>query len=145
MNTIVLMVYLEENTLREILDLVEKIPEETCGFLLGTAGKQDKKIVTFKAVKNVSKKNKIQKYEISPKDYLMAEKAASENKMALLGIYHTHLNWPAIPSETDRLAAFPNLSYIIISLKDQVFSDIKSWQLTSNLTFKEEKIVLNKI
>lgn len=145
MNTIVLMVYLEEKTLGEILNLVEKIPEETCGFLLGTANKYDKNIVTFIAVKNVSKENKAQRYEISPKDYLKAENAASESKMTLLGIYHTHLNWPAIPSETDRLAAFPNLSYIIISLKDHFFSDIKSWKLTEGFTFKEEKLVLNKI
>jgi len=145
LNTIVLMVYLEEKTLREILNLVEKIPEESCGFMLGTASKNNKNIVTFIAVKNVSKENKAQRYEISRKDYLMAENAASENKMTLLGIYHTHLNWPAIPSETDRLAAFPNLSYTIISLKEQVFSDIKSWLLTEDFTFKEEKLVLNKI
>ena len=53
--------------------------------------------------------------------------------------------FPDIPLINDPSHITGNLSYIIISLKDQVFSDIKSWQLTSNLTFKEEKIVLNKI
>ncbi|WP_339925361.1 M67 family metallopeptidase [uncultured Cyclobacterium sp.] len=134
---------MEEKTLREILTLVEKIPEETCGFLMGTTDKKDKIILTFRAVKNVSKKNKVQRYEISPKDYLLAENTANENNMTLLGIYHTHINWPAIPSETDRLTAFPNFSYIIISIIEHVFSGIKSWQLTENNIFKEEELVLN--
>ncbi|WP_161625608.1 Mov34/MPN/PAD-1 family protein [Cyclobacterium qasimii] len=145
MNKIELMLHLEEKTLREILNKVEKNPEETCGFLLGKSNKNDKTIATFIAAKNVSKNNKAQRYEISPKAYLMAEKAALENKMEILGIYHTHLNWPANPSETDRLAAFPGLSYMIISLREQVFSDIKSWLLTEDFSFKEEKIELKII
>jgi proteasome lid subunit RPN8/RPN11 len=137
------MVNLKEKTFREILQVVEKVPEETCGFILGTMNKNIKRISTCIPVKNVSKENKKSTYKISPKDYLQAENTALENKMLLLGIYHSHLNWPAIPSETDRLAAFPNLSYIIISLKELYFADIKSWELTESLEFLEEKLVIN--
>ena len=137
------MVYLEEKTLKNILSVVENIPEETCGFILGNLDNNKKYVVRFIPVQNISKENKEQRYAISPKDYLMAEKTALETNLTLLGVYHSHLNWPAIPSETDRLAAFPNLSYIIISLKNLLFADIKSWILTDNLSFEEEPLIIN--
>ncbi|AEL25105.1 Mov34/MPN/PAD-1 family protein [Cyclobacterium marinum DSM 745] len=138
------MVYLEENILKEILQYIEKIPEESCGFLLGKNSNRAKRVIKILPVKNDSKENRKKKYSINPKDFIEAEKIAIENEWSLLGVYHSHLNWPASPSETDRIMAFPNLSYIIISLQEQVFSEIRSWKLTQAKTFKEEKLVITK-
>jgi proteasome lid subunit RPN8/RPN11 len=58
-----------------------------------------------------------------------------------LGIYHSHPKHPAIPSETDRLAAQPFFSYVIISVIDKDTIDLRSWLLNDERQFEEEKIL----
>ena len=69
-----------------------------------------------------------------------AERYADENGVQLLGVYHSHPNHPAIPSEHDRVAAQPYFSYIIISVKDSQIADIRSWQLNDEFQFEEETV-----
>jgi proteasome lid subunit RPN8/RPN11 len=73
-------------------------------------------------------------------EYLNAERYAAENNLKLLGFYHSHLDHPAIPSESDRLAAYPELSYVIVSVTNRRFKDIRSWRLNTSAGFDEELI-----
>jgi proteasome lid subunit RPN8/RPN11 len=91
-------------------------------------------------VNNSKEGDKRRRFEISLKDYLNAERFADEQQLQLLGVYHSHPNHPAIPSEHDRVAAQPYFSYIIISVKENEIADIRSWQLNDNFQFEEEKI-----
>ena len=67
-------------------------------------------------VNNAKAGDKKRRFEISGKDYMQAEKFALDNDVLLLGIYHSHPNHPAIPSEHDRVAALPYFSYVILSV-----------------------------
>jgi proteasome lid subunit RPN8/RPN11 len=58
----------------------------------------------------------------------------------MLGIYHSHPNHPAIPSERDRLAAQPYFSYVIISVMKGKTDQIRSWRLNETSHFEEENI-----
>jgi proteasome lid subunit RPN8/RPN11 len=62
------------------------------------------------------------------------------NNLTLVGIYHSHPDHHAMPSESDRLGAYPYLSYVIIAVTNQKFEDIRSWRLNASARFEEELI-----
>jgi proteasome lid subunit RPN8/RPN11 len=82
--------------------------------------------------------NRKRRFEIAPKDYLKGERYAAEQDVQFLGIYHSHPNHPAIPSEHDRVAAQPYFSYVIISVQEGVIDHTRSWVLNENFQFDEE-------
>lgn len=138
-------ILISQKLLDEILSQVEFVNEESCGFLFGKKHLQSKKITNFLKAKNISRENKKIRFEIAPKDYFNAESLALEKGWRLLGIYHTHLDSPPIPSKTDLMFAFEEFSYIIISLNKGKFSSLKSWSLNSHREFIEEELEINTI
>ena len=122
-----------------IEDAVRAFPNECCGFLYGHEDENGRRIITqAQVVNNAKEGDKRRRFEIAPYDYLNAEKYAEQQQVQLLGIYHSHPNHPAVPSEHDRVAAQPFFSYIIISVNDQQPGPIRSWRLNDDLQFEEE-------
>jgi proteasome lid subunit RPN8/RPN11 len=135
------MIVIEQKPLEEMhQDALQSFPDECCGFFLGKETGEERAVTNILVVNNSKEGDKRRRFEISPKDYLNAERFADENKLQLLGVYHSHPNHPAIPSENDRVAAQPYFSYIIISVKENEIADIRSWQLNGNFQFEEETI-----
>ena len=135
------MIVIEPNVKKLMLeDVVKAYPDECCGFLFGTEKNEDRTITAILIVTNAKDGDKRRRFEIAPKDYIKAERYADENNLALLGIYHSHPNHPAIPSEYDRVAAQPYFSYIIVSVADADIKTIRSWRLNDEQQFEEEKI-----
>jgi proteasome lid subunit RPN8/RPN11 len=115
-------------------------PDECCGFLFGKEEADGTRTIsTVREVKNAKAGDKKRRFEITPKDYLQAEQFAQENELLLLGIYHSHPNHPAIPSEHDRAAAQPYFSYVILSVMQGKTEHIRSWRLNGESQFEEEK------
>ena len=122
-------------------DAIGSYPDECCGFFFGNEDAKGNRTVTHVLVVNNAKEgDKRRRFEISPKDYLRAEQFADENNLQLLGVYHSHPNHPALPSETDRLSAQPYFSYLIVSVYNQQVKDVRSWRLNSCYQFEEELI-----
>ena len=135
------MVVIEQKPLDEMYaDALRSFPDECCGFFFGNEIGQERIITNILTVDNSKEGDKRRRFEIAPKDYLDAERFADENELQLLGVYHSHPNHPAVPSEHDRIAAQPYFSYIIISVKENEIADIRSWQLNENFMFEEERI-----
>jgi len=135
------MLVIEQNPLDEMFaDALRSFPDECCGFFFGNEIGQERIITNILTVDNSKEGDKRRRFEIAPKDYLDAERFADENELQLLGVYHSHPNHPAVPSEHDRIAAQPYFSYIIISVKENEIADIRSWQLNENFMFEEERI-----
>jgi proteasome lid subunit RPN8/RPN11 len=135
------MLLIEQKPLDEMYkDALQSFPDECCGFFFGKEISEERIITEVLVVNNSKEGDKRRRFEISAKDYLNAEKFANENELQLLGVYHSHPNHPAIPSEHDRVAAQPYFSYIIISVKENEIADIRSWQLNDSFQFEEEKI-----
>ncbi len=132
------MLYVTSSIIEELTSVVEMVPEESCGFLFGQVGDSSAKICKIMPVANVSPENREVRFEIDGRDFLLAERLADTEKLELMGIYHTHLMGSARPSETDRLAAFPNFSYMIIFLQNLRFSDMRIWKLNTDNKFEEE-------
>ena len=134
------MLYIEKFLVDELVAVAESIDEECCGFLFGHERVKDRIVTETRVAKNMANKEKDRRFEISPKEYLNAEKYADENNLKLLGFYHSHLDHPAVPSESDRSAAYPGLSYVIVSVTNRKFQDIRSWRLNAAARFEEELI-----
>lgn len=114
-------------------------PEECCGFLFGNEQTDSiRKISLIREVNNAKPGDKRRRFEITGKDYMLAERMAGETGLLLLGIYHSHPGHPAIPSEQDRIAAQPYFSYLIISVVQDRIDHIRSWRLSETAAFEEE-------
>jgi proteasome lid subunit RPN8/RPN11 len=123
----------------------EYFPYECCGFLFGRDSDK-REIFLAKRVDNSKEGDQRRRFEISPKDYMAAERFAALNDLELLGIYHSHPNHPAIASVHDLEKAMPFFSYLIISVNDGIPGDLKSWKLENDeRRFLEEKVEIQTL
>lgn len=135
------MIRIEDNAVKIMNDdAIRAFPDECCGFMFGYEDHSGNRVVTQAIpVINSSVENRKRRFEIAPKDYLKGEQYAADNDLQLLGIYHSHPNHPAVPSEHDRVAAQPWFSYVIISVSDDEIKNTRSWVLNDNSQFDEEE------
>jgi len=133
---------IEPNALAKMIADAEKsFPDECCGFVFGEESGTNRLILGMQVVDNAKPGDKRRRFEITSADYMKAERFAEERNLLLLGVYHSHPNHPAIPSEHDRLAAQPYFSYLILSVMDGRFEITRSWRLNDEHQFEEENIV----
>ena len=78
------------------------------------------------------------RFLIGPNDYRLAEARARERGGTLAGFYHSHPDHPARPSETDLAQAWPNLTYIIVAVRDGQPEDLRFWRLREDRSGFEE-------
>ncbi|MBO9566870.1 MAG: M67 family metallopeptidase [Niastella sp.] len=122
-------------------DGVQAFPDECCGFLFGEEDSEGNRSITdIQIVNNAKEGDKRRRFVIAPLDYMRAEQYAEENNLLLLGVYHSHPNHPAIPSEHDRVAAQPYFSYVIISVLEGKIGPVRSWRLNDEVQFEEETV-----
>jgi proteasome lid subunit RPN8/RPN11 len=133
-----------ESPIRSLLieHAIRVFPDECCGFLFGSEDEQENRnVMGITEVNNSKLGDKTRRFEISPMDYMGAEQYALEKNWKLMGVYHSHPNHPAIPSEHDRRAAQPYFSYLIISVLHNDVITLRSWRLNDREQFDEEKIL----
>src|SRR5437870_10008062 len=87
--------------------------------------------------------NRARRYSIDPLELLHADDDARKKSLELIGVYHSHPDHPAAPSEYDRSRAASWLSYVIVSVVDREPKDVTAWQFdeTARL-FRPEAIVV---
>ncbi len=120
----------------------ETYPEECSGVMVGMDAGGMKVVVDVWRAENTHEDERSRRFLIDPKEYIAFEKRASERDMDILGIYHSHPDHPAEPSEYDRDHAWPGWSYIIASVSGEEINDMRSWLLKDDRSgYEEEKIV----
>jgi proteasome lid subunit RPN8/RPN11 len=115
-------------------------PHETCGLLIGERGSGCLVIERVVQAKNLNRERVHDRYELDPLDFLAADKEARALGQDVLGVWHSHPDHLARPSETDRAAAWPDWSYVILSVTRDGVQDVRSWRLNGNSEFDEEVI-----
>lgn len=133
------------NITAEAFELMQKhaeatYPNECVGFFYGKEDDTIRYIEEAREVPNSKEGDQRRRFEVHPKDYMQAERYALENDITLLGVYHSHPEHPAIPSEHDLKVAQPFFSYIIVSVKGGKSVKVRSWQLNNENIFEEEEI-----
>jgi proteasome lid subunit RPN8/RPN11 len=83
------------------------------------------------------------RYSIDPKDMLRLQKQARSQGLNIIGIYHSHPDHVAVPSECDRLWAWPEYIYTIVSVCKGKAVDVKSWTLDSEHQFQPEAMKIS--
>lgn len=116
---------------------IEAYPNECCGALIGRDG-----VVTEAfGLPNTTEEGPRRRFLVRPEDYRAAETRASELGLDMLGFYHTHPDHPARPSQYDLDHAWPFFSYVILSVKEGVPTDMTSWRLLEDRSaFDEEAL-----
>lgn len=80
------------------------------------------------------------RFLVSPRDIHAAMKRARAVGMDLIGVYHTHPSHPAVPSDFDRSAAWPEWSYVILSVREGRVAEFRSWVVLDDGPFTEEPV-----
>ncbi|MDA4130319.1 MAG: M67 family metallopeptidase [Thaumarchaeota archaeon] len=123
-------------------------PEECCGLLLGSYedNSRIKRVNEAKRMSNIfQKEERYHRYTIDPKEYLKVENEAESMGFEVVGIYHSHPEAPAKPSQFDMVYAWPTLSYVVISVKNKVPAEAKSWILKNDRSeFIQEELMVTE-
>ncbi len=120
-------------------------PEECCGIILGYLANESKTVVEVMPTENAwsgetLQNTKRRRYTIAPEVMLKVQREARDRSLNIIGIYHSHPDNPAIPSESDRVQAWQEYSYIIVSVPNGKALELKSWCLDETHQFQEEEI-----
>ena len=128
----------------------ETYPHECCGALLGrdteiAGSRVYREIHALHPLVNRRDDSPQNRFSVTSKDVLEAEKNARDRGLEVVGWYHSHPDHPARPSQYDRDHAWPWYSYIIVSVANRIPEDMTSWRLTDDRAdFECEEIELQK-
>ena len=117
-------------------------PQEGCGLMLGTIDQGILQIHQIIPTTNVwnhpeeTDRSLRDRYEIDPREMLAALKTARQNHLELIGIYHSHPDHSAFPSECDRSLAWSNYVYVICQVNREIVSATTAWQLDDRQQFQ---------
>ena len=122
-------------------------PLEITGFLLGKK-EVSHRVSELYPVENIAS-NQERRFEIHGLDYLKVENYALQNDLDVIGVYHSHPDYPAIPSRHDLEYAQEVFSYLIISVDGGGNTLINSWKKEAvrdhSLETKNGKFINQKI
>ncbi len=108
-------------------------PLEACGLLVGKGSQ----VHRFVACTNEAASARI--YSIPGKELLRAERAAEDDGMEIIGVFHSHTHSEPYPSPTDvAQAPDPGWHYVIVSLKREA-PETRSYLIVDG-TITEERV-----
>ena len=134
-------------------------PHECCGLMMGQIHENgDKKLVELiptendwnaETSTNLEVIEALQQtvmttehyFTISPQEMLKAQKEGRDRNLVIIGIYHSHPDHPALPSEFDRIYAWSGYSYVIISVEKGKATDLQNWSLDDDQQFQPEELI----
>ena len=104
-------------------------PSEACGLLLGTVVDGLISIDESVAVRNLNRQRARDRYELDPRGHLDADRRARATGRDIVGIYHSHPDHPARPSEFDRDHGYPGWAYLIVSVGNGTAGEVGAFVL----------------
>jgi proteasome lid subunit RPN8/RPN11 len=127
---------------------VAAYPNECCGILYGRdimeSGVVRRRVVErIEPVKNEFESGEqYHRFLITPQTLMKAEKTAAEQKLLVLGFYHSHPDHPARPSQYDLDHAWPFYSYVIVAIEKREPGAMTCWQLDEQTNqFRQQDIL----
>jgi proteasome lid subunit RPN8/RPN11 len=117
-------------------------PHECCGLLLGREDGDGRAILEALPIENAREEGeRHHRFVIEADDFLRGELAARKKGLDVLGIYHSHPDHPAQPSDYDCEHALPYYSYIIVAVEKGRAAALHSFVLAPDRSgFAQESI-----
>ncbi|HVM61395.1 MAG TPA: M67 family metallopeptidase [Verrucomicrobiae bacterium] len=123
-------------------------PNEACGVMLGKDGvitevvSVDNERTEQPASGGESARNR---YLIDPLAYMKIERDADKRGLEVIGIYHSHPDVAARPSQFDADNAWPSFSYLIVSVAKGKAVESNSWRLRDDRSgFDQEAVEISE-
>ena len=119
-------------------------PFECCGIIGGTKeGHNNIAKYIYEVNNSREDEAKHNRYIMTPKDVLAAEKMFAKNDIEIIGFYHSHPDHPAKPSQFDLdHASWPIYSYVIVAVEKAKAKELTSWTLRNDRSaFDQEEII----
>ncbi len=142
------MILLSERSLQDIRSHGEaEYPGECCGVLLGRLLPDCvKEVEDHLPISNARENSaRLNRFLITPDEFLRCELIARKRQLDIVGIYHSHPDHPASPSNYDLEHALPFYSYVILSIMDGKAANFTSWELENDRSrFNAERILLGE-
>jgi len=123
-------------------------PHECCGLLLGTFFDGQKTVAEVYPISNAREEQaKRNRFLIRPEELLQGERYAEQRELEVVGFYHSHPDCEATPSGYDLEHAWPTYSYIIVSVREGVAVELRSWELKADRSqfMREESAILKGV
>jgi len=128
------MLYLSKSQADELIEHSKKdSPNEACGILAGKDGKVEKVYLMTNADRSSAT------FFMDPGEQLKVIKQIRNLGLDMVGIYHSHLQSEAYPSAHDvELAYYPEVSYVIVSIRNKDNPSIRSFKIRDGQISEEE-------
>ena len=128
------MLILKKESLRRITEhSIREFPNEACGILAGNHGRAEK----VYEMTNIEKSPRI--FFMDASEQLKVTKEIRNKGQEMVGIYHSHVASEAYPSSHDvELALYPEVSYVIISLRNREDPSTRSFKIVEGKVSEEE-------
>ena len=104
-------------------------PNESCAILSGTTNGKKKFVKEVFITKNIEESP--MNFTISNEQLILAYNMAEEKRMDIVGIFHSHPNSEAYPSETDR--KFMSINPVVWVIYSGLTDDFKAYMLESDI------------
>ncbi|MBD2327554.1 M67 family metallopeptidase [Alkalinema sp. FACHB-956] len=149
------MLQISQNYIYQLTDWLEQAyPQEGCGLLLGKRQQDCTIVVELYPTENGwnaavaeligAGTGKTDRYWIDSAVMFQAMKKARSRQLEIVGVYHSHPDHPAIPSECDRRLAWADYSYVIASVSQGNVTDLQCWKLNGQHQFEPEVIQITR-
>jgi proteasome lid subunit RPN8/RPN11 len=108
----------------------ETYPHEGFGFIVGT---YDTGGSVHHVVRGTNlNTERADRFEMDPKEFVKVEKRADNEGLNVIGFYHSHPDWPAVPSQTDITWAWEGSYYLIVSVHEGRPLNTAVWSLAED-------------
>ncbi|GAB4545297.1 MAG: M67 family metallopeptidase [Anaerolineae bacterium] len=105
----------------------ESYPRECFGFLVGT---YDEGGLVHRVARGTNlNTGRTDRFEMDPSEFVGVERQADAEGLTVIGFYHSHPDWPAIPSQTDIDWAWEGSYYLIVSVYEGRPLNTAIWML----------------
>jgi proteasome lid subunit RPN8/RPN11 len=94
--------------------------------------------VLVREARNLDTARARDRFDLDPADHLAAEELARAVGLEVVGVWHSHPDHPAVPSEADRAQAWRGWSYPIVSVTAGRARELRSWRLAGQGFVEEE-------
>lgn len=107
-------------------------PHEACGLLLARRG-EPTRLVEAAAVANLNTERARDRYTLDQAGFTRVAEEAARRGLEVAGVYHSHPDHPARPSETDRVNAWAGWTYLILRVAAGRPEEINAFHLEGAL------------